>query len=569
MRAIHSNDFCSPAVVAIIANDLRSMNSENPVWNQMVSHSSQMTEGGTVLRAKALADLMVLDSPEEATFNDLVFVAAQACTAPIALITLLDTNRQWFKARFGLDVCETEIEHSVCRIDIDRADFLEIVDLTVDGRTKANPLVMGERHFRAYAGAPLVLRSGVVVGRLCVIHTAPRPEGLSEMEIAMLRSLARLASENLELRRGAKVSNRMVTLQTALVEIGETIRSSRDTEQMAFATAGIVGRVLSADRAGFASVDEAVETIEVQADWTAPGIVSIAGRHRLNAYGDLRESFAHGEPLIVWDALSNERTLLILQNSMRIGVRSLVDMPVRHNGKTIALFFVHSAHPRSWPAEEIAFLRSAADRLEAGVAQHRTEQQQRIINGEIAHRLKNTLTMVQAIARQTLGSIEDREAVDAFGQRLIALSSAHDALIETHWTQADLRTIATTVIDTIGFADRCTLDGPPLALGPRAAVSFSLIVHELLTNAFKYGSLSNDKGAVSLNWGIDTVKDEDLLVIQWRENGGPPVSGPARHGFGSKLLNIGLVGTGGVNLRYDRAGFSADLQASLRHLNQA
>lgn len=568
MRAIRSNEFGVPQVLAIIANHLGNTNSKSPVCTQMVSQSSDMTYGGAVLRAKALADLMVLDTPEEVTLNDLVFVAAKACAVPIALLTLLDTDRQWFKARFGLDVCETEIEHSVCQIEIDRADFLEIVDLTVDGRTKANPFVTGERHFRAYAGAPLILRSGVVIGRLCVIDTAPRPDGLSEIEKAMLRSLARLASENLELSRVAKVSDRMVTLQTALVEIGETIRDSKDTEQMAFATAGIVGRVLSADRAGFASVDEAVETIDVETDWTAPGTASIAGRHRLNAYGDLRELFAQGKPVVVWDALSNERTLHNLQSEIRVGVRSLVDMPVRENGKTIALFFVHSALPRSWPPEEIAFLRSAADRLEAGVAHHRAEQQQRIINGEIAHRLKNTLQIVQAIARQTLRSVADREAVDAFGRRLIALSTAHDALLQTNWTQADLRTIADTAIETIGFTDRCTLDGPPLTLGPRAAVSFSLIMHELLTNAFKYGALSNDNGGVSLTWGMQSGADDDFLVIHWRETGGPRVSVPARRGFGSQLMDIGLVGMGGVNLRYDRAGFSADLQASLRHLAQ-
>lgn len=569
MKAVRPKEFATAEVLAIVTNHLGNANSKRPVWTQMVSQSSYMQDAGAVLRSKALADLMVLDTPDEPAFNDLVFVAAKACAVPIALITLLDTDRQWFKARFGLEVCETEIEHSVCQIDIDRADLLEILDLTVDGRTRANPLVTGEQHFRAYAGAPLVLRSGVVVGRLCVIDTIPRPQGLSEMEKAMLRSLARLASESLELRRGTMVSDRMATLQTALLEIGETIRNSRDMEQMAFTTAGIVGRVLSADRAGFASVDEAVETIDVQTDWTAPGIMSIAGLHRLNAYGDLHESLADGEPLVVWDALNNERNVHNLHNSMRIGVRSFVDMPVCDNGKTIAFFFVHSAHPRTWAAEEIAFLRSVADRLEAGVAQYRAEQQQGIINSEIAHRLKNTLTMVQAIARQTLTSVADREAVHVFSQRLIALSAAHDALLSTHWIQADLRTIADTAIGTIGFADRCTLNGPPLALGPRAAVSFSLIVHELLTNAFKYGALSNEKGAVSLTWGIKAGEDEDLLVINWRENGGPPVTAPARRGFGSKLINIGLVGTGGVDLRYDRAGFSADLQTSLRHLAQA
>lgn len=528
-----------------------------------------MTDAGAVQRAEALAGLRVLGTAEEKAFDDLVFIAAKACAAPIALITLLDTNRQWFKARFGLDVRETEIEHSVCQIDIDRGDFLEIMDLTVDGRTNANPLVTGERHFRAYAGAPLVLRSGIVVGRLCVIDTAPRPEGLGEMEKAMLGALARLASENLELRRVAMMSDRMMTLQTALVDIGETIRNSRDTKQMASATAGIVGRVLSADRAGFGSVDEAVETIDVETDWTAPGIVSIAGQHRLAAFRNLQEPLTHGDPLVVWDALSDERTLHSQQSAMRVGVRSLVDMPVREDGKTIAIFFVHSAHPRSWAAEEIAFLRSAADRLEAGVAQHRAEQQQGLINGEIAHRLKNTLTMVQAIASQTLKTVADREAIYAFERRLIALSAAHDALLETNWTQADLRTIANTVLETVAFAERCTLDGPPVALGPRAAVSFSLIVHELLTNAFKYGALSNDNGEVSLTWDIERGEADDLLVINWQESGGPPVIAPARRGFGSKLISIGLVGAGGVNLRYDRSGLSAELQASLRQLAQA
>ena len=253
---------------------------------------------------------------------------------------------------------------------------------------------------------------------------------------------------------------------------------------------------------------------------------------------------------------------------MRVGVRSLVDMPVRDRGKTIAVFFVHSAHPRPWPAEEISFLRSAADRLEAGVARLRTEQQQVIVNGEIAHRLKNMLTMVQAIASQTLRNVTDRDAVYAFERRLMALSAAHDALLQMSWTQADLQTIAATVIDAIGFSDRVDMSGPTVALGPRAALSFSLIVHELLTNACKYGALSNDHGEVSLTWGILNGQESDLLSIQWRERGGPPVVPPTRRGFGSKLINIGLVGTGGVDVRYEPSGLAADLHASMRHLVQ-
>ena len=227
---------------------------------------------------------------------------------------------------------------------------------------------------------------------------------------------------------------------------------------------------------------------------------------------------------------------------------------------------IQSAQPRPWLAEEIAFVRSATDRLEAGVARHRSDEQQRIVNGEIAHRLKNMLTMVQAIASQTLRSASDRESVYAFERRLMALSAAHDALLQNSWAQADLKSIATTVVEAIGFMDRVKMDGPPVALGARAALSFSLIVHELLTNACKYGSLTGDVGEVSLTWEIETDDGDDRLMIKWRERGGPPVTPPTRRGFGSKLISIGLAGTGGVDLRYDPGGFAADLQAPMRHL---
>lgn len=556
------------ATPKIAANDPRAIG-KGGGWSQAVNLYSAIPDGSAHLRARALADLMVLNSPEEQTFDDLVFVAARACAVPIALITLLDTDRQWFKALVGLEVRETEIDHSICQIDIDRGELLEIADLAVDGRTAANPMVSGERHFRSYAGAPLVLRSGIVVGRLCVVDTVPRPEGLGEAAKSMLLALARLASENLELRRAAHATDRMKRLQTALMEIDQSLRDSRDTKRMASATAAIVGRALSADRAGFGSFDEAVQTIDVETEWTAPGVRRHTGRHRLDADGDLHEPLANGELLRARDAPSDERTLHYREGAMRIGVRSLVDVPVRELGKKSAVFFVHSDHPRSWQAEEMAFIRSAADRLEAVVAHHRAEQQQRIVNGEILHRQKNILTMVQAIANQTLRTVADRDAVYAFERRLIALSAAHDTLLKSNWTQTDLRTVADTVIEAVGFADRCALDGPPIALHPRAALSFSLIVHELLTNACKYGALSNDVGGVSLTWLVENGEADDHLVIRWHESGGPPVTAPARRGFGSKLIGVGLVGAGGVDLRYEPSGFSADLKASLHNLAHA
>jgi GAF domain-containing protein len=304
---------------------------------------------------------MVLDTPEEQAFDDIVFIASQACDAPIALISLLDNDRQWFKARVGLDVAETPIDQSVCRIDIEDGDLLEVVDLSQDHRTNANPLVIGERAFRFYAGAPLKLRSGEIVGRLCVIDTEARPGGMNETQKVLLGALARQASDHLELRRIARSSERIAELQTALVEIGESIRNSADVGEMTHTTSQIIGRVLDVARAGFGMVDDDVRHITIERDWTAPGVASIAGRHQFEDYGAIRDHLARGEPLVIEDVLTDERTAGDPTAMRDIGIEALVNMPVRQEGRTIAVLIVNAATRRIWLPEELTFLRNVAD----------------------------------------------------------------------------------------------------------------------------------------------------------------------------------------------------------------
>jgi two-component sensor histidine kinase len=521
------------------------------------------------VRHSALTELGILDTPSEQAFDDLVLIASQTCDTPIALVSLLDEERQWFKARVGLDVAETAIGQSVCQIDIERRSILEIGDLSVDERTRSNPLVTGERSLRFYAGAPLILRSGAVVGRLCVIDTVARSDGLSPAQSVLLSALARQVSDHLDLRRIARSRERMVELQTALLEVGEAIRRSDDSAVMIERAAAIVGRVLQVDRAGIGFVDAKVEYVDFEADWTAPGVASIVGRHRFDDYGELRHELELGEPIVIEDVTTDERTAEDPSGMRGVGVAALVNMPVRHLDQTVAIFAVHSASTRTWTREELWFLRSTADRLEAGVARFRAEQQQQILNGEISHRLKNMLSMVQAIASQTLRAIPDRAPVESFERRLVALSAAHDVLLQKSWTDADLRTVAEAVLDTVGFADRVRLDGSAVPLGARAALSFSLVVHELMTNACKYGSLCKDGGRVELRWSFEGDAADRSLLVCWRESGGPPVVAPVQRGFGSKLVRLGLAGTGGVDLRFEPAGLEADFRASMRHLTEA
>ncbi|QJU56801.1 GAF domain-containing protein [Sphingomonas sp. AP4-R1] len=152
-------------------------------------------------RLAALADANILDTPAEQRFDDIVAMVAAICDTPIALVSLVDRDRQWFKAKCGVDVDETPIETSVCALAIRQDDLFVIPDLATDPRTRDFSLVTDPPHIRFYAGFPLVGRGGHAFGSLCAIDTAPRPGGLTERQALALEALARQTA--LEIERGA------------------------------------------------------------------------------------------------------------------------------------------------------------------------------------------------------------------------------------------------------------------------------------------------------------------------------------------------------------------------------
>ncbi|MDB5417996.1 MAG: hypothetical protein JWP50_1415 [Phenylobacterium sp.] len=174
-------------------------------------------------------------------------------------------------------------------------------------------------------------------------------------------------------------------------------------------------------------------------------------------------------------------------------------------------------------------------------AKHAAEHRQFLVN-ELNHRVKNTLATVQSMAHQTLrgvGSVREEKAL--LTARLVALSNAHNVLTREDWTGAELAEI---VADSIRPHDdpqqpRVAADGPDLRLGARAALALSMALHELATNAVKYGALSNDAGRVAVHWRL---AGQGSVAIEWRETGGPRIEAPPpRKGFGSRLLTAGLA----------------------------
>lgn len=195
------------------------------------------------------------------------------------------------------------------------------------------------------------------------------------------------------------------------------------------------------------------------------------------------------------------------------------------------------------------------------------QAQQDLLNNEIMHRMKNMLAMVQAIASQTLRGVSERDAVDAFSRRLGALASAHDQLLAKDWSSADIALVARLQAQVHGDG-RIVIDGPPVALGPKSTLSLSLVLHELATNAAKYGALSAPEGRVDLSWSVEDGEAGPELVMIWRESGGPKVIEPATTGFGTRLIRMGVAGSGGVEKKYLPQGFVAKFRASLAEINE-
>jgi PAS domain S-box-containing protein len=220
-------------------------------------------------------------------------------------------------------------------------------------------------------------------------------------------------------------------------------------------------------------------------------------------------------------------------------------------------------------------LRSAEGEITGAIAsfvditeRKRAEEQRTVLINELNHRVKNTLATVQSFASQALrnakSTADAREVLDA---RLVALAKTHDVLTREHWTGAGLNEVmadAVTAYSGEGQAMRFHIGGPDLRLQTKSALALSMALHELATNAVKYGALANATGTVAINWRI-TQDDPQRFRLRWTETGGPPVEEPRRRGFGSRLVECGLAQDlgGDVRLHFERSGLICTIDAPL------
>lgn len=197
------------------------------------------------------------------------------------------------------------------------------------------------------------------------------------------------------------------------------------------------------------------------------------------------------------------------------------------------------------------------------------EDRQRLLLNELNHRVKNMLAVVQGIAQQTFkGDSVPPDLAQTFQARLAALAAAHDLVIRQNWAPTPMkRIIEEAVLPFAGPEQRFTISGEEVLLPPHRSVTLALAMHELATNAAKYGALSTPEGRVTIAW----VVSPDWLELSWQESGGPAVSEPKQRGFGSRLLQQGLARElgGSVDLDFRREGVVCTIGAPLAPAGQA
>ena len=394
---------------------------------------------------------------------------------------------------------------------------------------------MPEGHLpvRSYLAVPVVTREGAVLGGLLFGHPeAGRFSARAESLMVGLAAQAAVAIESVRSRDAAQAE----------------LAQRRDAEErLKFA--------LEAGRLGSWELD-----VETRAYLASDICKANYGRRPGDDFGfaDLVASVHAGD---------RERMTAAIEAAIRHGADYDIEYRVLHpSGETR---WVHARGRAAQTTDHGGARRMAGVSLDI-TERKRAEERQKLLVNELNHRVKNTLVSVQSIASQTLRTTHSPQAFHvAFEGRLMALSHTHNLLTEQSWEGASLREIFDFELEAFAARDRIDFDyGHDLQLSPKATVALGMAVHELATNALKYGALSVPEGRVRVVWTLDSTSETPVLHLTWTEQDGPPVVAPNRRGFGARLLERGLAGelSAQVALAYDSLGLVCTMRLPIRAL---
>ncbi len=430
-------------------------------------------------------------------------------------------------------------------------------DITRDSRYghEAPHFGMPKGHLpvRSYLAAPVISRAGEVLGGLFFGH--PDPGRFTARLETLLVGVAAQAAVAIETRRLQEASRRELAERTraeaalAVSEAQSRLAAAENAQALAS-----LKFALDAGRMGSWELD-----VETQA-YIASDICKANYGYRPDqafGFGDLVAAIHH-----------EDRPRM--QAAMEAAIASGEDYDVEYritlpNGQER---WIHARGRAAQTADHGGVRHMAGVSLDI-TERKRSEDRRQLLINELNHRVKNTLASVQAIARQTLRTSPDLAGFqEAFEARLLALSQTHNLLTERHWRSASLLAMLAAELRPHGGArdPRFTVEGDgDLHLQPKAAVALGMAMHELATNAAKYGALSTPTGRITLRAHRTRRDGQRRLVLDWIETGGPPVPVPSRRGFGARLLEDGLAGelAGDVRLEYRPEGLCCRMELPL------
>lgn len=469
-------------------------------------------------RLDALGSYGVLHTAPEPAFDDIVDLAARICEAPTSLISLVDSDQQWFKARLGLDAEHTPRDVSFCDYAMRDAGVMIVTDATRDARFAGNDLVTGDPGIRFYAGAPLISAEGLPLGALCVIDYAPRPDGLTELQRRTLEVLAGQVVSQMELRRAVRQRDQG---REDLADSEARFRVIADSmPQMVWSTLPD----------GFHDY--------YNARW-----YEFTGAPQGSTDGEGWNGMFHPE--------DQARAWHTWRHSLQTGDLYEIEYRLRRHDGVYRWTLGRAVPLRNADGEITRWFGTCTDIDDL----KRIEQGQALLSQELSHRIKNIFAVISAlIALSAREYPEARAFARAVRDRIGALARAHE-FVRPHSEVSRPLIGETTLHGFLAalFRPYAALDGRPrveiegedAVFDDQAATSVALLFHELATNAAKYGALSVPDGRVSLI----TERRGDRFILTWREMGGPSVlTPPVREGFGSSLAVLSVEGQLGGRL---------------------
>jgi len=297
-----------------------------------------------------------------------------------------------------------------------------------------------------------------------------------------------------------------------------------------------------------------------------PGLIGVAhestGRHSHGGY-----ALASGGPVVVADLKSETRfeAPALLRDH---GINSGVSVPIAgRDGRAYGVLGAHSALRRRFDEYDVSFLTSIANVIAGAIQRRQADQRHELMIRELRHRSGNLFAQLLALFSQTARNSRNvPDLVTKYEARVLALANAHRLITEGGWRSTSLADLLRVLLAP--YLDRVSLSGPDVFLEPDPSFALSSAVHELATNASKYGSLSVDGGRLALEWTVSRTAQGLALELDWKERGGPPPSRRARKpGFGSRLIGMVIERqlNGTMQRNFGPEGLDARLVVPLSH----